>query len=97
MSALEGIALSLAESQALAEHGIILDTALVWVPADAIMDGDPPFVYYREDVKSWEVEPLCSAPTLSELLDVLEPRQSSVEKMIALAHALIALHDEAKP
>lgn len=40
---------------------------------------------------------LCAAPTLSELLDVLEPSQSSAEKMVALAHAVIALHDEAHP
>jgi hypothetical protein len=40
---------------------------------------------------------LCAAPTLSELLTVLEPSQSSAEKMVALAHALIALHDEVTP
>jgi len=58
------------------------------------MDGDPPFVYLREEVESWEVEPLCPAPTLSELMSAIEPSQAA-EKMMALAHALIALHEEA--
>jgi hypothetical protein len=85
---LESIVLSLSDSQALVEHGIVLDTALVW-EKDAwglhvLPNGDPVNRSFT----------LCPAPILSELLDAIGPAGPSTEKMAALAHALIALREE---
>jgi hypothetical protein len=96
MSSLEQIALSLAESQALVKHGIRLDTALCWFHYGhtehwGLLTREQALTYARMNT-----DHDVPAPVLSELLDVLEPSQSSAEKMVALAHALIALHDEAK-
>lgn len=102
MSNLESLVLPLAESQSLVEHGVVLGaTALVWIAVHEIDDdNDEPTIFPRVDALDDEGDPMWNfvpAPALSELLDVLEPFQSSAEKMVALAHALIALHEEVSP
>ena len=76
MSALESIVLPLAESRALAEAGIVLDTALVW-----IRDNDDQHISVVErsrtedilDLKG-EATVLCGAWVLSELLDAIRAK-----------------------
>ena len=99
MNTLESIVLSLTESQSLVEHGIVLDTALCWYIAES--DGVYTTIVwvkssYSQDDEIPIVTTMVPAPVFSELLDAIDPAESSTEKMVALAHALIALHDEAK-
>lgn len=111
MTSLESIVLPLAESRALVEKGIVLDTALAWYHQHCdVYEGETPEGMSLED---WEIvqgrpvvcvrremedhKPICPAPVFSELLDAIDPAESSTEKMIALSRALIALCEEVKP
>ena len=81
----ESIVLPLPESRALAEAGIVLDTAMVWV-----RDNDDQHISVVErsrteailDLKG-EVTVLCGAWVLSELLDAIRARCSG---SIGFAH-----------
>lgn len=96
---LEPIVLPFAESQSLVEHGIVLDTALCWyIPKS---NGIHQICVWVKTSDSQDDEiPIATtmvpAPVFSELLDAIDPAESSAEKMIVLAHALIALHEEVK-
>jgi hypothetical protein len=91
---LESIALPLAESRALVEHGIVLDTALVWMTVEIGEHNPmPPTLTINYHLKS--MYPVYPGPVFSELLDAIDPAESSTKRMVALAHALEALHEEA--
>jgi len=80
MSSLDQIVLPLAESRALVEHGVKLDTAMSWYPVDPPEDGEirnndkTEFVF-----QSGECDAICPAPTLSELLDAIRARVGDAE------------------
>jgi hypothetical protein len=73
---LEQIVLDLETCRKLVESGLVLDTAMVWVPAGTLQDDDPPFVYGRDEVTSWEMDDVqfVPAPVLSELLDAIREK-----------------------
>ena len=79
MSTLESVVLPLEQSQSLAEHGVVLDTALRWVTNPYNKE---PFV-----IPVWfppadgEVV-LCPAPVLSELLDAIRVKADAIEVKI---------------
>lgn len=76
MTSLESIVLPLEQSRALVEHGIVLDTALFW-----IQDGSHhqrPVVIEPSVYVAYKSRIICSAPTLSELLDAIRAKHSDV-------------------
>lgn len=97
----ESIVLPFIEAKALADHGIMPLVAMEWaiikdcngilrlavISCDDAMAG-----CIGADDDGQKV--LCGAPVMSELLDEIDPEADSTGKMVALAHALIALHEE---
>jgi len=84
MATLESVVLPLAQSRSLVEHGIALDTAMVWVESPAgwnkykvIATGDGKYF-------TPEAHAACPAPTLSELLDAI--REKYPEAVISIFH-----------
>jgi hypothetical protein len=78
MTSLESIVLPLTESRALAEAGIVLDTALVWVYVKDANGRIVLTVIPREDAAADCLgadcdgqKVICGAPVLSELLDAI--------------------------
>jgi len=111
MNTLESIVLPLADSRALVEHGVVLDTALAWYPEHCDdYEAEAPASLWPDEWKRIaegcpvvcvreemeDHEPICSAPVLSELMNAIDFDDPTGAKMIVLSHALIALHDEAK-
>lgn len=101
MTSLESLVPSLDLCRQLQAAGFPQDTAMVYAYIKDANSKIVRVVMPRRDAEAGCIGAdcdgqmiLCAAPTLSELLDVLEPSQCSAEKMVALAHALIALHDE---
>lgn len=66
MTSLEQIVLPLEQSRSLVEHGVVLDTAMVWWKQ---MADEARVVHCREHTLSSFID--CPAPTLSELLDAI--------------------------
>ena len=79
MTSLESIVLPLEQSRALVEHGIVLDTAMVWVrdpnTGDISVDARE-----NRDVSLWSI--LCPTPVLSELLDAIRVKADAIEVKI---------------
>lgn len=73
MTSLESIVLPLAESKALVEKGIVLETALVWQTVEIGEHNPmPPVVTINFHMES--MYPSYPAPTLSELLDAIRAK-----------------------
>jgi hypothetical protein len=88
---LKDLVLPYVNSKSLDDKGIKLDTALVWV--DDTPYGGLRYVRERGKNEPWNAY-IFSAPTYTELL--LELGEKGMElRMVALAHALEALHEEA--
>jgi hypothetical protein len=87
MTSLESIVLPLAESRALVEAGVVLETALVWVPAgefDEYEDGESrePVLMEKKDTLDEDDGPMYEftpAPVLSELLDAIRAKVGDAE------------------
>jgi hypothetical protein len=86
MTSLESIVLPLAESRALVERGIVLETALAWYPEHCDdYEAPAPASLWPDEWKRIaegqpvvcvreemeDHEPICPAPVLSELLDAI--------------------------
>ena len=89
MTSLESIVLPLAESRALAEAGIVLDTALVWVYVKDANGKIVLTVMSRMDAAAACLgadcdgqKIICGAPVLSELLDAI--RAGAIKKVCGM-------------
>ena len=73
MTSLEQIVLPLAESRLLVEHGVVLDTAMVWIRYSC---GSYETWHPQERIGQPELnmETAVPAPVLSELLDAIRAR-----------------------
>jgi hypothetical protein len=77
VTSLESIVLPLAESRALVEHGVVLETVMYWQRSTMHKD-HPVSVHVRGDNEILNIEDffedICPAPTLGELLDAIRAR-----------------------
>ena len=95
MHNLESVVLPLAESRALVEAGIVLETALVWVPAGEfdeyeVGENGEPVLMEKKDTLDEDDGPMYDftpAPVLSELLDAIRAKVGNPldERTIILA------------
>jgi hypothetical protein len=83
MTSLESIVLPLAESRALVERGIVLETVASWI-TDGATHSRPVIIELAvyETVKS---RIICPAPTLSELLDAIRAKVGGNETTAILS------------
>ena len=75
MTSLEQIVLPLEQSRSLVEHGVVLDTAMVWIRYSCL-DGSYETWHPQERIGQPELnmETAVPAPVLSELLDAIRAR-----------------------
>ena len=88
MTSLESIVLPLEQSRSLVEHGIVLDTTLVWIRYSCL-DGSYETWHPQERMGQPELnmETAVPAPVLSELLDAIRAKVGNPldERTIVLA------------
>jgi hypothetical protein len=91
VSTLESIVLPLADSRALVEHGIVLDTAMVWAEMDGGYQCDengdpqqemPPYADVVPGDSPYHGTFICLAPVLSELLDAIRAKADAMETKV---------------
>lgn len=100
MTSLEQIVLPLEQSRALVEHGIVLDTAMVWAEMDGGYQCDengdpqqeiPPYADVVPGDSPYHGTFICPAPTLGELLDAIRKRAkvkyAEIEGLIVLCQS----------
>jgi len=75
VTTLDSIVLPLSDSRALVEHGIVLDTALVWWKQ--VGKDDRPTVHARQGSFLSFID--CPAPVLSELLGAIRVKADAME------------------